>query len=98
MRSSSESPEVRHRRRIESSSPSPRRRRAITPPIRDASEERPRAQPQAVATPSLSIEDIREVFAAEVARAHAPDPQEGANSTARGRGRGRARGWGEDDG
>ena len=94
MRSSSESPEVRHRRRIESSSPSPRRRRAITPPIRDASEERPKAHPQAVATPSLSIEDIREVFAAEVARAHAPDPQEGANSTARGRGRGRARGWG----
>ena len=91
MRSSSESPEVRHRRRIESSSPSPRRRRAITPP-REASEERPCAHPQPTATPSLSIEDIREAVAAEVARAQAP--QEGAASTARGRGRGRARGWG----
>ena len=44
------------------------------------------------ATPSLSIEDIREAVAAEVARAQATP--EGAASTARGRGRGRARGWG----
>ena len=92
MRSSSESPEVRHRRRIESSSPSPRRARVTTPPPREASEERPQAHPQPTATPSLSIEDIREAVAAEVARAQAPP--EGAAQTARGRGRGRARGWG----
>ena len=93
VRSSSDSP-IRRTRRVDSSPQSPARRRAASPP---QEEQTPRAVEQSAAVTTLSVEDVREAVAAELARAQTAD-QTGsagnANGAVRRRGRGQARGWG----
>ena len=83
---------------MDSSPQSPTRRRAASPPQEDQT---PRAVEQSAAVATLSVEDVREAVAAEIARAQTAD-QTGsagnANGAVRRRGRGQARGWGEVDG
>ena len=95
VRSSSESPVRRTRRRVDSSPQSPAQRRAASPP-RTQNEQTPRAVEQPAAVTTLSVEDIREAVAAELARAQTDTAgvAGNANSAARRRGRGQARGWG----
>ena len=60
-------------------------------------EETPRAVEQPAAVATLSVEDIREAVAAELARAQTANTPQAAgnhNSAQRRRGRGQARGWG----
>ena len=95
VRSSSESP-VRRTRRVDSSPQSPAQRRAATPP-RTQYEHTPRAVEQPAAVNTLSVEDVREAVAAELARAQTADTAGvagNANGAVRRRGRGQARGWG----
>ena len=95
VRSSSESPE-RRTRRVDSSPQSPAQRRAATPP-RTQYEHTPRAVEQPAAVTTLSVEDVREAVAAELARAQTADTAgvaSNANGAVRRRGRGQARGWG----
>ena len=95
VRSSSESPVCRSRRRVDSSPPSPAQRRAISPPRTQT--QTPRAEEQPTAVTTISVEDIREAVAAELARAQSTDAvgaTGSVNGVARRRGRGQARGWG----
>ena len=95
VRSSSESPVRRSRRRVDSSPPSPAQRRATSPPRTQT--QTPRAEEQPTAVTTISVEDIREAVAAELARAQSTDAvgaMGSVNGVARRRGRGQARGWG----
>ena len=96
VRSSSESPVRRTRRRVDSSPPSPAQRRTVSP-TRTHNEQTPRAVEQPTAVTTISVEDIREAVAAEIARAQATDTAGvtgNVNGAARRRGRGQTRGWG----